>query len=102
MSDYRKATEYHRKSLDIAIQIGGPEKEEAMEISVTLTSHWVTIKKAIKDHEKQLKIAIEIGDRAGEGAAYRNLSNSYQSLGDYRKVIEYQEKQLKIANEIIR
>ena len=47
-----------------------------------------------------MKIAIEIGDRAGEGAAYGNLDNAYQSLGDYRKPIEYQEKQLKIANEI--
>ena len=38
-----------------------------MEISVMLTRHWVTIKKAIRYHEKDLKIAKEIGDRAGEG-----------------------------------
>ena len=47
-----------------------------------------------------MKIAIEIGDRAGEGAAYGNLSNAHQSLGDYRKAIEYHEKRLKIAIEI--
>ena len=32
-----------------------------------------------------MKIAKEIGDRAGEGGAYGNLGNAYQSLGDYGK-----------------
>ena len=44
--------------------------------------------------------AKEIGDRAGEGRAYGNLGNAYQSLGDYQKAIEYHEKRLKIAKEI--
>ena len=35
----------------------------------------------------------------GEGAAYGSLGNCYQSLGDYRKSIQYLEKQLKIAME---
>ena len=56
--------------------------------------------KAIQYHEKHLKIAKEIGDRAGEGGAYGNLGNAYQSLGDYQKAIEYHEKHLKIAKEI--
>ena len=47
-----------------------------------------------------MKIAIEIGDRCGEGAAYGGLGNFYQLLGDYRKSIEYLEKDLKIAIEI--
>ena len=71
-----------------------------MEISVMLTSHWVTIKKAIKYHEKDLKIAKEIGELGGEGGAYGNLGNAYQSLSDYQKAIQYHEKRLKIANEI--
>ena len=36
----------------------------------------------------------------GEGGANGSLGNCYQSLGDYRKSIEYQEKHLKIAKEI--
>ena len=48
----------------------------------------------------QLKIAIEISDRGGEEAAYGNLGNVYQSLGDYQKAMGYHEKQLKIAIEI--
>ena len=47
-----------------------------------------------------MKIGIEIGDRAGEGGAYGNLGNSYFSLGDFRKAIEYHEKHLKIARQI--
>ena len=47
-----------------------------------------------------MKIAIEIGGRHEEEAAYGNLGNCYQSLGDYRKSIEYHEKHLKIAKEI--
>ena len=47
-----------------------------------------------------MKIAIEIGDLHGEGTAYKNLGNTYRSLGDYRKAIEYLEKRLKIAIEI--
>ena len=47
-----------------------------------------------------MKIAIEIGDRAGEGRAYGGLGNASNSLGDFRKAIEYLEKDLKIAIEI--
>ena len=47
-----------------------------------------------------MKIAKEIGDWVGEGGAYGNLGNAYQSLGDYQKTIEYHEKRLKIAKEI--
>ena len=47
-----------------------------------------------------MKIAIEIGDRRGKGAAYGNLGNCYQSLGDYPKSIEYHEKHLKTVKEI--
>ena len=45
-------------------------------------------------------IAKEIGDRAGEGRAYGNLANAYQSLCEYQTAIEYHEKHLKIAKEI--
>ena len=47
-----------------------------------------------------MKIATEIGARGREGRAYGNLGNAYQSLDDYRKAIEYHEKNLKIAIEL--
>ncbi|XP_067018032.1 G-protein-signaling modulator 2-like [Acropora muricata] len=53
-------------------------------------------------YEKHLKIAFEISDRRGEleGAAYGNFGNCYQCLVDYRKSIENQKKDLKVAKEI--
>ena len=50
--------------------------------------------------EKHLKTAKEFGDRAGEGRPYGNVDNAQQSLGDYRKAIEYHRKHLKIAIEV--
>ena len=37
---------------------------------------------------------------AGEGRANGNLGNDYRSLGDFKKAIEYHERQLNIAKEV--
>ena len=58
------------------------------------------IKKTIEYLKKHLTTATRNGDRGQETAAYGNLGNACQSLGDYRKAIESQEKHLKIAIEI--
>ena len=71
-----------------------------MEISVILTRDLVTIKKTIDCCEKLVKIALEIGDRPGDGGAYGNLGDAYESLGDHQKAIEYHNKLLKIATEM--
>ncbi|MFB2877415.1 CHAT domain-containing protein, partial [Floridanema aerugineum] len=47
-----------------------------------------------------LAIAREIGDRKGEGQSLGNLGITYNSLGDYRKAIEYQQQVLAIARSI--
>ena len=42
-----------------------------------------------------------MGDRAGEGRAYANFGIAHIiSLGDFRKAIEYFEKDLKVTIEI--
>ena len=56
--------------------------------------------KAIEYHKNRLKIAKEVCDRTGEGRAYCNLGNAYQSLGNFQKAIEYHENHLKIAKEV--
>ena len=49
-------------------------------------------------------MAKEVGDRAGEGMAYGNLGNTYDSQGDFRasfsKAIEYHTQDLAIAKEV--
>ena len=48
LGDYRKAIEYHKKHLKIAIETGDRDGEgEAYGISVMLTSHCVTIEKLL-------------------------------------------------------
>ncbi|KAL9954205.1 hypothetical protein ACROYT_G041709, partial [Oculina patagonica] len=39
-------------------------------------------------------------DRAGEGGAYGNLGNAYQSLGDFEQAITYHNQHLSIAKEL--
>jgi tetratricopeptide (TPR) repeat protein len=41
-----------------------------------------------------------VGDRAGEGRAYGNLGNAYQSHADFSKAIKYHTQSLAIAKEV--
>ena len=101
LGDYRKAIEYLKKDLKIAIEIGNRHGEATAYGNLGATYDSLgDYPKAIEYLEKHLKIAIEIGDLRGEGTAYGNLGATYNSLGDYRKAIEYLEKHLKIAIEI--
>jgi tetratricopeptide (TPR) repeat protein len=58
--------------------------------------------KAIEYHVQVLAIAKEVGDRAREGAAYGNLGNAYQWLGDFTtcKAIQYHGQDMAIAKEV--
>jgi len=66
---------------------------------LTYKSH-INSKEDIKYHNQQLSIAKELGDRAGEGRAYGNLGNAYQSLGDFKQAVEYHNQHLSIAEEL--
>jgi tetratricopeptide (TPR) repeat protein len=50
--------------------------------------------------EAGLAAARRLGHRSAEGAHLGNLGNAYQSLGEYRRAIEYYEQQLKITREV--
>ena len=50
------------------------------------------IKKTIEYLKKHLTTPTQNGDRGQETAAYGNLGNACQSLGEYRKAIESHEK----------
>ena len=40
------------------------------------------------------------GDKAGEGCAYGNLGNAYQSLGDFKQAVKYHNQDLSITKEL--
>jgi hypothetical protein len=40
-----------------------------------------------------------LGDKAGEGQAYANLGNAYESKGAFSKAIDYHSQRLAIAKE---
>ena len=48
----------------------------------------------------RLRDALKGGDRAGEGRAYGNLGNAFQSQGDYAKAIEHHAHRLAITMEV--
>lgn len=48
--------------------------------------------KATEYHEKDLKTAIQFGNQDGEGGAYGSPGDAYNSLGDFRRAIEYHKK----------
>ncbi|XP_067019965.1 uncharacterized protein [Acropora muricata] len=95
LDEYRKAIEYHKKQLKIAIESSDRSGEGRaygnLGISYQLLGDYG---KSIGYHKKHLKIAIEIGDLSGEGTAYANLAVAYQSLGDDQNSIECLEKHL--------
>ena len=45
--NFQKSIEYHEKHLKIANEIRGHQKDELMQISLMITSHWVTSKKPL-------------------------------------------------------
>lgn len=67
-----------------------------------LTTHWVTSEERLSIIKKTLE---HCNRNMGSGRrrlqlAYYKLGNSYSSLGDLRKAIEYNDKDLNIAIEI--
>jgi tetratricopeptide (TPR) repeat protein len=50
--------------------------------------------------ESALAAARDLGDRSAEGAHLGNLGLVYNSLGEYRRAIDYQEQRLAVAREL--
>ncbi|CAH3165995.1 unnamed protein product, partial [Pocillopora meandrina] len=116
LGDFKKAIEYHNLHLKIAKEVG--DKHGEGNAYGNLGNAYLSLgdfKKAIEYHNLDLKIAKEVGDKHGEGNAYGNLGNAYliiiiiiirtlfiegDTLGDFKKAIEYHNLDLKIAEEV--
>ena len=76
MGDIRKAIEYIKNGLDIAVKLGYKDGESLCYTNLGIAYHRLgDIKKAIEYYEKGLGIAKEIGDKQGEGSCYTNLNH---------------------------
>ena len=77
LGDFKKAIEYHNRSLKIAKKVGDKHGEGNAYGNLGYAyCHLGDCKKAIGYHNLHLKIAKEVGDMHGEGSAYGNLGHA--------------------------
>ena len=101
LGDYRKAIEYHEKSLALSLKLypSGVHPEIAASYN-NLGNAYNRLgdyRKEIEYHEKSLAMMLKLypsGVHPDIATSYNNLGNAYYGLGDYRKAIEYYEKSL--------
>ena len=83
------------KFLEIAREIGDRRGEgRRWAIWATPTTAWASTAAPLNTTSRHFKSTREIGDRRGEGNALGNLGIAYDSLGEYRRAIEYHEQRL--------
>ena len=101
LGEYRKAIEYHEKSLALRLKLypSGVHPDIAYSYN-NLGSAYDALgeyRKAIEYHEKSLALRLKLypsGVHPDIAYSYNNLGNAYYGLGEYRKAIEYYEKSL--------
>ena len=101
LSDQRKAIEYFKQALAVAIEIGDKSGEENALGNVGNAYYFLDeVHKAIEHYEQALAIAREIEDKRNEGVWLGNLGGAYAGMGEIRKAVEYHDQALAIAREI--
>ena len=96
LGEYRKAIEYHERGLKISWRpVTGKAGQEHREPRRCVPDRGVP--QGHRHHERALAISVEIGDRQGQGSCLGSLGIAYDSMGEYRKAIEYHERAAKIS-----
>lgn len=95
ISNFNKANEYYRKTLDIAVTTKN-EKMKATSYSLIGDSYDALgdINKAFYYYKKSLCVVKKLKDKQGEIRCYIGMGNVYHGLGDFNKSINYNEKAL--------
>ncbi len=101
LGDYRRATQYHSRSLELATRIGDQlgQANALGNLGIAYLSLG-DYDKAIDYHSRHLELATTIGDQQGQANALGNLGAAYDSLGDYPKAIDYHTRHLELATKI--
>ncbi|MBC2701607.1 MAG: tetratricopeptide repeat protein [ANME-2 cluster archaeon] len=101
LGDFRKAIEYHEKSLMLKKDIRDRAGESSCYANLgNVYQDLGDFEKAIEYHEKSLMLKKDIRDRAGESSCYANLGIAYDSLCNFEKAITYFEKSLEMFEDI--
>ncbi len=99
-SQYQKAIEFARMSLDICREIKDRECEARAYNGLGVGYFYLgQYDKVIDSYQQRLTIAREIKDRNGEGITLGNLGSTYLFLGKYDKAIEFYLQSLAIDKE---
>ena len=100
--DGAKSIEFGKLALSISKEIGDKENEmKAQDLMGSIHKDILRqYGKAIQCYKECLKISEEKVDRVFQIWCYDNLSVCYCHSGDYRKAVEYGEKQLNVAQSI--
>jgi tetratricopeptide (TPR) repeat protein len=101
LGEYRKAIEYHEKSLTLLLKLYPDSVDPGIAVSyINLGFAYLGLgeyRKAIEYDEKSLALLLKQypdGVHPDIAMIYNNLGKAYYGLGEYRKAIEYDEKSL--------
>ena len=99
----RKAIEYHRKHLAIAVEVGDRAGEGRANGNIgNAHDSMGEFREAIEYHRKHLGIAVEVGDRAGEGNACNNLAAALHMSGRPAEAVVQASRALTVFAEVER
>jgi tetratricopeptide (TPR) repeat protein len=107
LGEYRKAIDYHEKSLAVRKRIFSGRDHPVLAQSLNdLGNGYRALgeyRRAIEYHERSLAMRERVyagRDHSDMSASLNNLGFAYFSLGDYRKAIEYHEKSLAMRERV--
>jgi tetratricopeptide (TPR) repeat protein len=101
LGEYRRAIEYHEKSLAIKRETGDRVGEGQALINLGSAHYYLgSYASAIEHYENVQAIARAIGDRLEEARAFGGLGVTYYSQGEYSRAIKSHEQNLDIARQI--
>ncbi|XP_066026205.1 tetratricopeptide repeat protein 28-like [Pocillopora verrucosa] len=112
LGKFKTVIKYHQRQLEIAKLVEDKTEEgrnycnlgntyqSLGQFKTAIQYHQRHLEVAKEYHQRHQEIAKEVGDKAGEGISYGNLSNAYNSLGQFKTAIQYHKRHLKIAKEV--
>ena len=89
-SDYPKALEYFKKSLDLSEKAGLKQEISNSLLSTAIIYNYLSnYPKALEYYQKSMKISEELGDKDGVSSCLNNIGLIYHLQGNLSSALEY-------------